>query len=82
MDIETRIKRGEIRQWTGLAIINPYGGVWADRLFDTAEDAMLYLKIEFPRSDLKQFKLAMAVKTVEIYRDLAEPEFIPMPTDR
>lgn len=76
---EQRKRKGEIREDIGIAIINPYGGLWSEHLFDAPEKARQYLNENFPRGDSKKFKLAMAVRTIEIYRPLSEIDFIPMP---
>lgn len=79
MDRDKLRSMGEIRERTGLAIINPHGGIWADPLFETPEKARAYLKREYPEADAAKFKLAMATQITELYRASAEPEFIPMP---
>jgi hypothetical protein len=76
-DTDKRIKRGEIRQKIGIAIINPYGGFWADEVFDTPELAREYLKKNYPtNSKQSEFKFAMAVMTIELYRKPGEPEYV------
>jgi hypothetical protein len=65
----------------GLAIINPYGGVWTDEVFQTPEDAMKYLN-EFWKGKndrLKEYKLAVATLTITLDRSPGEPIFIPLP---
>jgi hypothetical protein len=81
-DREARKRRGEIREHTGLAIINSYGGLWDNRLFDRPEDALAYLKEHYDDQNIGNFKLAMAVQTTEIYSGLSEPEFIPFPNSK
>lgn len=65
----------------GLAIINPYGGVWTDEIFQTPEDAMNYLR-EFwdgKNDRMKEYKLAVATLTITLDRPPGEPTFIPLP---
>lgn len=65
----------------GLAIINPYGGVWTDEVFQTPEDALKYLD-QFWKGDnarLKEYKLAVATLTITLDRTPGEPTFIPLP---
>lgn len=65
----------------GLAIINPYGGVWTDEIFQTPDDAMKYLK-EFWKNGnnrFKEYKLAVATLTITLDRTPGEPTFIPLP---
>ncbi len=65
----------------GLAIINPYGGVWTDSIFQTPEDAMKYLTGFWNGKNdrLKEYKLAVATLTITLDRPLGEPTFIPLP---
>jgi hypothetical protein len=65
----------------GLAIINPYGGVWTDEIFQTPEEAMEYLnKFWKNKNDrLKEYKLAVATLTVTLDRKPGEPMFVPLP---
>lgn len=68
----------------GIAIINPYGGIWTNQVFDTPEAALTYLKSlwkDVPGHDLGEFKLAMAMQTTEVIRPVGDPEFFPMPRD-
>jgi hypothetical protein len=76
---EQRRRKGEIRDKIGIAIISPYGGIWTDEIFETADAAFAHLKEHYSYPDTDKFKLAMAVQTTEIYRGLGEPEFIPLP---
>lgn len=65
----------------GLAIINPYGGIWTDEIFQTSDDAMKYLT-EFWKGKndrLKEYKLAVATLTITLDRTPGAPTFIPLP---
>jgi len=67
----------------GIAIINPYGGIWTNEVFKTPEEALGYLKAYWkgvPNHDISKFRLAMAVQTTTIYRPQGEPKFFPMPS--
>lgn len=68
----------ERKRKTGLAIINPYGGIWADEVFETAEAARKYLHRNYPEAKPGTFKLAMAVQTVEVWREPGEPTYVPL----
>lgn len=64
----------------GIAIINPYGHVWTDRIFQKPEEAVEYLRSfwkEMPM-DISKFKLAMATLTITIDRPAGEPTFIDL----
>lgn len=64
----------------GLAIINPYGGVWTDEIFQTPDDALAYLKRFWKdRTDFGDYKLAVATLTVTLDREPGQPTFIPLP---
>lgn len=65
----------------GLAIINPYGGIWTDEIFQTPEDAMKYLNEFWKGKDgrLKEYKLAVATLTVTLDRPVGEPMYIAFP---
>lgn len=78
-DQESRIRSGEVRREIGVAIVNPYGGLWGSNIFKTNEEAKAFLQKEYPEADMAQFKLAMAVQTTEIYREMKAPDFIPLP---
>lgn len=66
----------------GLAIINPYGGVWTDEIFETPEAALAYLKKFWKeRRDFVGFKLAMATKTITVQRPPGKPTFIELPAE-
>lgn len=71
----------EKREVARIGIINTYGGLWTDETFETPEAALAYLREYWgpSRKDLKPFKLAQVIKTVEVYRPLGEPTFIPLP---
>lgn len=71
----------ETRQKTGIVIINPYGGIWTDEIFDTPEAALEYLRAFWKEApmDLKAFKLAMGVQTLTVFREAGEPTFVPWP---
>lgn len=75
-DETQRMNRGEIRRNTGVAIINPYGGIWTDELFETVAEAREYLKSHHPNGKHSEFKFAMAVRTIELYRKPGEPEYV------
>lgn len=65
----------------GLAIINPYGGIWTPHVFQTPDEAMKYLS-EFWKGKndrLKEYKLAVATLTVSLDRTPGVPTFIPLP---
>lgn len=70
----------EIKETTGLAIINPCGALWTDEIFDSPQAALKYLKKHHPKAEIEEFKLAQAVKTVKVYRPEGEPTFVPFPT--
>jgi hypothetical protein len=65
----------------GLAIINPYGGIWTPHVFSTPEEAMKYLESFWNgKSDrLKGYRLAVATLTVTLDRVPSEPTFITLP---
>lgn len=65
----------------GLAIINPYGGVWTDEIFQTPEAAMKHLTGFWKGGNdrLKEYKLAVATLTTTLDRAPGEPTFIPLP---
>lgn len=65
----------------GLAIINPYGGVWCDEVFQTPEDALRYLKRFWKDGNdrLGEYKLAVATLTITLDRPVGVPTFIPLP---
>ena len=66
----------------GIAIINPYGGIWSNEIFDTPEAALAYLKSfwrNVPNHDIGKFSLAMATQTVTLNCTHGEPIFLPLP---
>lgn len=65
----------------GIAIINPYGGIWTGDIFQTPEEARAYLERFWKgtNSDLSRFKLAIASQTVTLDRAPGEPTFIDLP---
>ena len=65
----------------GLAIINPYGGVWTDKIFQSPEEAMQYLNSFWKDGNpkLKEYKLAIATLTITLDRSPGEPTFLPLP---
>jgi hypothetical protein len=65
----------------GLAIINPYGGIWTPHVFSTPEEAMKYLESFWNGKNdrLKEYKLAVATLTVTLDRVPGEPTFIALP---
>jgi len=65
----------------GLAIINPYGGVWTGEIFQTKEAAMLHLTDYWKGNNdrLGEYKLAVATMTITLDREPGEPIFIPLP---
>ena len=70
----------ERRQQTGLAILNQYGGIWTDELFETPEAALAYLKSYWKdQKDLSGYRLVQAVKTIEVYRPQGDPVIVPLP---
>lgn len=74
MDQKTYIRNG-------LAIINPYGGVWADEVFQTPEAAMKYLNDFWKGKNdrIKDYKLAVATLTITLDRPVGEPMYVPLP---
>lgn len=67
----------------GIAIINPYGGVWSPVLFQTPDAALAHLKTFWPKDyDLSKFKLAMVTQTTTIDRAPGEPQFVPLPDNQ
>lgn len=65
----------------GLAIINPYGGIWTPHVFSTPDEAMKYLHDFWKGKNdrMKEYKLAVATLTVTLDRTPGEPIFIPLP---
>lgn len=66
----------------GIAIINPYGGIWTNEIFKTPEEALAFLKSFWkgvPEHDISRFRLAMAIQTTTVWLKPGEPEFFPMP---
>lgn len=65
----------------GLAIINPYGGVWTDEVFQTPDEAMKYLNDFWKGKNdrIREYKLAVATLTITLDRKPGEPTFIPLP---
>lgn len=78
MNRDDRRRRGEIREERGLATINQYGGVWSFEIFETREAARAFLFKEWPGADMDKFRLAMAVRTIEVYRPLGDAITTPM----
>lgn len=69
-----------IRQ--GIAIINPYGGIWTNEIFETPEAALRHLKKYWSNNesfDPSKWRLAMATQTVTLNRTPGEPIFMPLP---
>lgn len=51
---------------SGFAIINPYGGIWTDKVFATEKEALKYLRDYWGEArELNEFKLAYAHLKVE-----------------
>jgi hypothetical protein len=71
----------DVRRKHGIAIINPYGGIWTDEIFDTPEAAAECLKQFWKEApmDLSKFKLAMATATITLDRVPGDPILIPVP---
>lgn len=66
--------KGQANVTTGLAIVNPYGGVWTNQLFKTPEEAVAYLKAFWPKGfEAEKWKLAQAVQTIELMTEPAQP---------
>jgi hypothetical protein len=66
----------------GIAIISPYGGIWSNELFETAEAARRYLADYWkktPHHDLSGYRLARATQTVTLIRAPGELLLIDMP---
>jgi hypothetical protein len=66
----------------GIAIINPYGGIWTNEVFDTPEAAYAYLRHFWkgvPTADLTRYQLAMATQIVTLDRPAGDPIFLPLP---
>lgn len=64
----------------GLAIINPYGGIWTSHIFDTREDALTHLRkfwgtITFDESGwhVASASLTITVKTDAVMTSIAAP---------
>lgn len=76
-------KPGETYTQNGLAIINPWGGIWTPHVFQTPEEAEKYLHSFWngKTGRLKEYKLAVATLTVTLDRAPGEPTFIPLPSD-
>ena len=73
-------KRDE-RTSHGIAIINPYGGIWTDTLFKTPEEAAKYLRNFWGQTpfDPSKWRLAKATATITLDRKLGGPTLIPLP---
>lgn len=71
----------DVRLKHGIAIINPYGGIWTDELFETPEAALDYLR-RYWKNDFEpeKWKLAMATATITLNRSPGEPTLIPLPS--
>lgn len=65
----------------GIAIINPYGGIWTGEIFQTPEEAHAYLTQFWKNTsnDLSRFKLAIATQTITLDRTPGDPVFIDLP---
>jgi hypothetical protein len=65
---------------SGLAIINPYGGIWTDRLFESDTKACEFLKRFWgDEKDLSGFKLAYAHLEISLHQEKNKPVFVPLP---
>lgn len=71
----------ETRTTHGLAIVNPYGGVWTDEVFETPEKALEYFKKFWgPHAiDMDKFSLAVATKTISLCRAPGQLSLVPWP---
>lgn len=65
----------------GFAIINPYGGIWTDEVFQTSDEAMKHLKDYWKGKNdrINEYRLAVATLTITLDRPVGEPTFIPLP---
>jgi hypothetical protein len=65
----------------GLAIINPYGGIWTDEIFEKPEDALRYLKAFWNghNFDASKWRLALATQTITLDRHPGEPTLLELP---
>lgn len=63
----------------GLAIINPYGGIWTDRIFTSDEEAMRYLRDYWGQTeDISRFKIAPAYLEVKLEQFGGKPRILPI----
>jgi hypothetical protein len=63
----------------GLAIINPYGGIWTDRIFASDEEAMRYLRDYWgEKEDISRFKIAPAYLELKLQDFGGKPRIIPL----
>ncbi len=65
----------------GIAIINPYGGIWTDEIFQTPDEALKYLKDFWKNNavDISRYRLGIATLTVTLDRSPGEPVLIDLP---
>jgi hypothetical protein len=74
-------KPGEPYTANGLAIVNPYGGIWTRQLFDTPEAAIKYLRTYWgEKEDISRFKLAPAHLEVKLDEFGGKPRLLAIPT--
>lgn len=64
----TKVPREQVN--TGIGIVNPWGDLWTDKVFDTPEAAIRYLDAfwaEIPnvKHDPEHYRLTPVVKTVK-----------------
>lgn len=65
---------------SGLAIINPYGGIWTDKIFPDAHEALKYLRDYWGNErDLREYKLAYASLEVKLHDEHMGPVYVPIP---
>lgn len=73
-------KPGEPYTSRGLAIINPYGGIWTRHIFDTPEAAIKYLRDYWgEKHDISKFKLAPAHLEVKLDEFDGKPRLLSLP---
>lgn len=64
----------------GLAIVNRWGSIWTDKVFDTPEAAISYLKSFFTKIDPTEWSLVPATLTVAADSDttVTQAERVPV----
>lgn len=62
-------KKPDERVEYGIAIINPYGGIWTGEIFDDVAKAQAYLKNYWKgqeKPEIEKFSFAPAIQTTKI----------------